>query len=495
MQEVVHGPTRGERKIDRFLTNFSRAVLESDTLPPLDDGLGRESDHLISYFKADVAERKSKRIKYSYHHYTDEGAVKFQAWISAHSFEGVFELGDVNEQVEEFMRVLGQAMDICFPYKTTWRREKDPPWINKAVKRLIKKRRKLYHREGRSNKWRELKKKAADLIKTRAARYWEHQKRNLLQADASRAFYKNVKAYNSREKPAQFDIRSIFEAGEPDEAIAEKLADHFSGISDEFDGISPDEIPSTYSAPIPLLTPDQVARQLKTFRKPKSMVKHDIFPSLVNAAAPFLSVPLCSIYNNMTNTKSWPLKWKEEFLTPIPKKPVPEDVNDLRNISCTALFSKIYESFVLEWMVEQVGMRENQMGGMKGAGTEHYLVHLWQTVLETLEDQRAASLITSIDYAKAFNRLDFGHCLRALAAKGASTELIGIVASFLTSRTMSVKVGQIASRPRVVLGESLRDPYWASTCSTRQLTPSSKGLRTSIVTGSLEVAKGVLPPT
>ena len=97
-------------------------------------------------------------------------------------------------------------------------------------------------------------------------------------------------------------------------------------------------------------------------------------------------------------------------------------------------------------------MRSNQLGGMKGAGTEHYLVEMFQLILEALENPRAASVLTSIDYAKAFNRLDFLHCLNALAAKGASSELIRVVASFLTSRIMSVKVGQVLSKPRIVLG-------------------------------------------
>ena len=97
-------------------------------------------------------------------------------------------------------------------------------------------------------------------------------------------------------------------------------------------------------------------------------------------------------------------------------------------------------------------MRENQIGGMKEAGSEHYLVQLWQDVLESLEDPRAACILTSIDYAKAFNRLNFSHCLRALAEKGASSELISIIDSFLTSRTMAVKVGLALSGPRVVLG-------------------------------------------
>ena len=295
-------------------------------------------------------------------------------------------------------------------------------------------------------------KRVRKLVRKRAGRYWEHQKRNLLSSDAGRTFFKNVKSYNCKERPPQFDVRSLFEEGLDDQAIAEKLADHFNGISREFDGLDPSAVPDTYSADVPTLTVAEVSNRLRRFKKPKSMVPHDIFPALVAPAADYLARPLAHIYNTISRTATWPLLWKQEFVTPIPKKSLPTDLNDLRNISCTALFSKVYESFVLGWLGDQVGMRSNQMGGMKGAGTEHYLVELYQLILESLEDSRAASIITSIDYSKAFNRLDFLRCLEALAAKGASSEMVAIVGSFLTSRTMSVKVGQARSRPRVVLG-------------------------------------------
>lgn len=452
LTEVEHGPTRGLRKIDRFLVNFGRSVIESDTLPPLDDGLGRASDHRMAYFRAVVRNQPVVKTTYSYRHYTEEGACKFKAWIENTDFSAVVTEPDVNIQLDTFLNILEGAMGACFSVKTTTRRESDPPWINSQVRSLVKKRRRIYHREGRSHQWKALMKKTRALVRLRAQKYWEHQKRTLLKPDANRSFYKNIKAYRSREKPANFDVRSLFEASLSDADVAEKLADHFNGISSEFGGLDPADLPTTYSSPMPELRVDQVLARLRAIKKPKSMVRHDIFPNLVGDVASSIAVPLTSIYNNMIGTKSWPLRWKEEFVTPIPKKPVPEGINDLRNISCTALFSKVFETFVLERLVEQVGMRENQMGGMKGAGSEHYLVHLWQTVLESLEDPRAASVLTSIDYAKAFNRLDFGHCLRALASKGASTEMLAILASFLTSRTMAVKVGQDLSGPRVVLG-------------------------------------------
>ena len=452
LAEVDHGPTRNDRKIDRMIVNFQRSITESDTLPPLDDGTGRQSDHKMAFFRAKLTTIPEKTVSYKYRHFTEDGASRFQSWVSQHDFAEVYSAGDVNAQLKNFLGTLEGKMNEYFPYKTTTRRERDPPWINPHVKALIRKRRKIYHREGRSAKWKSLMKRVRQLVRKRAAKYWEHQKRTLLSRDAGRTFFKNVKSYNCKERPAQFDVRTIFPSNLSDQEVSEALADHFNGISQEFDGLDPDGVPTTYSAPVQILTNHDVATRLRKFKKPKSMIKHDIFPALVSPAADFLAPPLTHIYNTISTTSTWPLMWKQEFVTPIPKKAVPSSVNDLRNISCTALFSKVYESFVLGWLGEQVGMRSNQMGGMKGAGTEHYLVELYQLILEALEDSRAASIITSIDYSKAFNRLDFRHCLEALASKGASTELIQIVGSFLTSRTMSVKVGQALSKPRIVLG-------------------------------------------
>ena len=122
----------------------------------------------------------------------------------------------------------------------------------------------------------------------------------------------------------------------------------------------------------------------------------------------------------------------------IPKARIVTEVGQLRNISCTRLVSKVYESFVLGWLGKQVKIKTNQYGGVKGCGVPHMLIDIWQTILTNLEDCRAATLITSIDYAKAFNRLSFQECLAAFARKGASSQLLKILASFLTNRTMSV---------------------------------------------------------
>ena len=250
--EVDHGPTRNDRKIDRTLVNFPRSVTESDTLPPLDDGQGWVSDHLVSYFKAAIKKSRQPLVRYKYRHYTDEGAAKFQAWISSKDFSSVLEKQDPNEQLSDFLGSLEGAMNVCFPYKTTVRRERDPPWINRYVLAIIRKRRKVYHREGRSTKWKELMKPVRRLVRKRARKYWDHQKRTLLKPDAMRAFFKNAKAYSSREKPSGFNVTSLFDNSVSEAQVAERLADHFNGISSEFQGLDLRMFLPPTAAPFPL---------------------------------------------------------------------------------------------------------------------------------------------------------------------------------------------------------------------------------------------------
>ena len=136
----------------------------------------------------------------------------------------------------------------------------------------------------------------------------------------------------------------------------------------------------------------------------------------------------------------------------IPKKNSPESLGDLRNISCTMLASKIYESYVLDWIKGEVTLRTNQYGGVRGVSTDHVLVQMWQEILYNLEDYRAATVVTSVDYVKAFNRISYQHCLAALAKNGASTDTLRLIATFLTNRTMMFKLGQRMSVPRQVSG-------------------------------------------
>ena len=54
------------------------------------------------------------------------------------------------------------------------------------------------------------------------------------------------------------------------------------------------------------------------------------------------------------------LIWKREFVTVISKTSIPGGFGDLHNISCTMLASKVYESYVLNWVSKEVKLEGNQ---------------------------------------------------------------------------------------------------------------------------------------
>ena len=122
---------------------------------------------------------------------------------------------------------------------------------------------------------------------------------------------------------------------------------------------------------------------------------------------------------------------------------------------CTPLFSKLLESFVLEKLKEETKLSPDQFGGVKGRGPDHFLVATWQEILESLgDDDGAAATLTSIDFAKAFNRMSHQACLASLKDHGASTGTIAMVSAFLCGRTMSVRIGAEYSEPRPINGGS-----------------------------------------
>ena len=142
---------------------------------------------------------------------------------------------------------------------------------------MIAARKGIYGREGRSRKWRRLKRVIEASIKKKRDTYLESQRNVLLVDDARRNYFRNVKAFKSKDRPRPFDVRSIF-PGKSDAEVADALAIYFNRISSEFEPLEPADIPRTYSRNLPKLAPFMVAGRIRAFKKPKSMVKGDIFP-------------------------------------------------------------------------------------------------------------------------------------------------------------------------------------------------------------------------
>ena len=193
-----------------------------------------------------------------------------------------------------------------------------------------------------------------------------------------------------------------------------------------------------------------MVEEIRKGKKPKSRVPGDIFINVLVDNVEVLARPISQIYNAVVEEGRWPSPWLTEYVNVIPKNNVPESPADCRNLSCTNFLSKVLERIVLRWAQQQVMPGHNQYGGQRGCATAHFLADILDQITDHLEDQRAAAILTSIDYSKAFNRLEHGAVLRAFKRAGASSQILSVLASFLIGRSMKVRVGSEWSSCRKV---------------------------------------------
>ena len=454
--EVSTPPTRDDRHIDKIFTNWNDDIYDSGCVPPLQTEGSADtrtySDHNIQYLCSKIPRKVPiKWETYSYRPFTDLGADAFVEELAGMNWDSLYSLHNSNDAAILLQRVLDDMMDKHFPTKTCRKKDTDLPWFNDTARKMVKKKNAIYNAEGQSERWRRQADKIERYLSRGQQTFLQNQRSKLTGPDASKNFFKNIRAFKGVDKPKEFNICDL-RPGKPEGEVAEEAASFFNRISAEFEPLEPSDIPSTYHRDLPLLSPADVEKMLKDAKKSGSMVKGDIFPKMINRCSPYLAWPLSYIYNLITRSYLWPIHWKREFVTIIPKKTTPGDFSDMRNISCTLFISKVYEQFVLRCLQEETSLKDNQFGGVKGCSTTHMVVELLQEICENAEDYRSATVICAIDYSKAFNRMSFQHCLDALRKKNASTPVINLVATFLSNRTMTVRVGSSWSEPLPVSG-------------------------------------------
>ena len=119
----------------------------------------------------------------------------------------------------------------------------------------------------------------------------------------------------------------------------------------------------------------EVWEKIRKQKKTKSTFPIDLPDSLRKEFALELTKPLVNIYNCCLSQGIFPNIWKEELVTPVPKKEVLSEIKDTRKIACLSDFCKIYEGFLKKWILEDLAKNESfsQFGGKKGVGAEHMI--------------------------------------------------------------------------------------------------------------------------
>ena len=441
-------PTRGLAALDKCYTNLP--VIKTVVLPPLVSNDGNVSDHLTVEITYSIPSKKLCYEKIKYRKITQKGCDSFCELVNAYDWTEIEKLKEEgpSKMTDFFHEKIEHFKDVCFPWKTRKRREDEDPWVTEYLASLANKKRKEFGKNKKSERWYSL----CSLLRTRMRdakkAYYDREVEKICSSGQKGLLaFTALKNLKTAERPKSWSIVEL----EPD---IEKVADFFSNVCNSTPPVEYEKIEWTFDRPLFSITPEMVVDRVKTSKRPKSSVPGDIPPALIMRVVETISTPIATIFNMVPTSLEWPTAWKQEYQTIIPKKSNPSSLNEVRNLSCTNFFSKVLESFVIDSLSTEVTFSELQYGGLKGSGTDNFLLEVWNNVLENLDCPGNVTALMSLDFSKAFNRMGHQACIRKLGEKNASNQSLGLIYAFLNDRKMVIRSGHNSSTSRNITGGS-----------------------------------------
>ena len=249
--------------------------------------------------------------------------------------------------------------------------------------------------------------------------------------------------------------------GIPDETQAEEIANQFSEISNIYEALKTEDINLdgiTNAKPYPLMEPYHVHQKIKKMKSNSATVVGDIPIKVIKMFGFELSFPLSDIFKRSCKCGEYPDVWKIESVTPAPKVYPPQSPNDLRKISGTLNFSKIFEKFLADAMISDMtpSSDPSQYGNEKGVSTQHYLIKMINrilTCLDTNNTKEAYAVITTlVDWKQAFDRQCPKLGIQSFIANGVRKSIMPVLINYFQDRKMKVKWHGVLSSLRDMPG-------------------------------------------
>ena len=285
------------------------------------------------------------------------------------------------------------------------------------------------------------------IVKRQKKAYSENIVNDLKTSNPSQ-WYSKIKRMSSHSLEKDQDIIVQELQGLSSKEQAERIADQFSEVSNLYDPLKSDDIDLENvhdDRPPPDINPYLVYLKIKATKKKIATIKGDIPMKVIQFCAEELSFPLTDIYTRAVMFGEYPNIYKLEVVTPAPKVYPPQTTRDLRKIAGTPNFSKIFEKFLAETMINDMKMSRDpsQYGNSKGVWTQHYLIKMVDQILTILDtnnqNEAYAVIVQLVDWAQAFDRQCPKLGIKSFLKNGVRKSIIPVLISYFQNRKMQVK--------------------------------------------------------
>ena len=148
--------------LDPIIMTLSRYYQDPLCLDPLDadpDKNGVPSDHRIVITRpiSTINNKPIRNIrKVKVRPIPQSGIILFREWLIDQSWEALYQAESAHTKAQIFQNMLVSKLDEIFPEKTRKISSDDQPWVTFKLKKLDRARKRIFHKERRSEKWKKL---------------------------------------------------------------------------------------------------------------------------------------------------------------------------------------------------------------------------------------------------------------------------------------------------------------------------------------------------
>ena len=448
LHQWVDKPTRGENILDIVLTTEDNLISNLT----VGENLGK-SDHRIIRFEINIPkqieEKTIKKLDYRRGNFT-----QLKEYTKNLQYN---EDGDIDTYNESFIKEYKENRARCIPYrKILSNGTPQPKWFNRTIGNKIKERDRKHKSMGlhpTSFERAEHKKLCREVDKLVRNAKIKEEKRI---ASASKENPKEFFAYVNSRKPIKNNISPLRNKEGKlvtvDKEKAEVMNKYFTSVFTIEDPTIIPEPEIKYEGPRPLdritFTLEDIKKKIKKLNKFKSPGPDDIHPREIKELEEEIGPHFYKIFRKSADERKAPKGWKLGNVAPIYKKGPKEEPGNYRPVCLTLVPCKIFESIVVDLMVEHIEKNnlliDSQHGFRQNRSCLSNLLEFFHNMFSIYDKSRAIDIIY-LDFQKAFDKVPHKKLMVKTRALGIIEEIADWIEDWLTGRKQRVVINGEAS--------------------------------------------------
>ncbi len=453
LTQMIDTPTRGNNILDLYFTTNPTLARQVKVIP----GIADHGTIVVDSLLKPVANVTPVRKVYQFHK-GNLDALNHDITSFGKDFLQDCGTKSVNELWICFHSMMVALQDKYIPTKVV-KPCSGLPWVTKEIKRLLRKKNRLYKRGKilqEPETWAKFRHiKSMVQRKIRQAR-WDHVNDIVNQEGdkARKGFWRYVKQLKKDNTAIAVLKKEDVTATTPIEK-AELLNNQFSSVFTDEDAdfvpqLDTDKV--TDIGEIHITVPG-VEKLLNSLNTNKATGPDGLSGRLLKETAKSTAPLIRAIFQRSLETGSLPEVWKTATVSPIYKKGSRSDPANYRPVSLTCILCKTMEHIINRHLLNHMEqfnlLADAQHGFRKRRSCETQLLLTYHDIAKTVNKSGQVDMLV-LDFAKAFDTVAHKRLLGKLESYGVHGALHSWIQSFLEGRTQMVVVDGASSNSAIV---------------------------------------------